>query len=53
MPVPSDEATWKPIARKLLFKQDQQQLPLKKVQRAFFLGGCCRYVNSMTIISQF
>ena len=31
MPVPKDVATWQPIARKLLLKKDQQQLPLKKV----------------------
>jgi len=31
MPVPKDVATWQPIARKLLFKKDQQQLPLSKV----------------------
>ena len=37
MPVPIDEATWRPIARKLLCKQDQQQLSLKKVQRAYYL----------------
>ena len=31
MPVPKDVATWQPIARKLLFKKNQQQLPLSKV----------------------
>lgn len=31
MPVPEDVATWQPIAHKLLFKKDQQQLPLSKV----------------------
>jgi len=31
MPVPKDVATWQPIARRLLFKKDQQQLPLSKV----------------------
>ena len=31
MPIPSDEAFWNPIARKLLSKNEKQQLPHKKV----------------------
>ena len=38
MPVPSDEGTWNPIARKVFSQEGLQQLPLKKVRAVTVVG---------------